>query len=1510
MSDYNASNVTPWKNSSINNICISEGVESIGSQAFTKCINLKSIEIPSGVTRIGQAAFKNCYNLKDIKIPSGLKYIDLDAFYNCSSLKSITIPKEQPAIGNRTFYGCSSLESIVIPEGVTRIMEAAFYGCSNLKSIEIPKGLTNIDTHAFWGCHSLENITIPENVSSIGSFAFCGCNSLTNINIPEGVSFIRKKTFCNCNNLTTVSVPSSVTTIEESAFEFCSSLTDVYYTGGEENWSSISKSKYNDPLFNATIHYGKGLKIKLEEDQQVKSYTGSEIKPIPIVQDTERKKLINGTDYTLSYSNNIDPGTATITATGLGDYAGQTASVTFEIVSDVKIELDKQYEFFTGTGCLISFDITSKNIIPDSKNVKCTLTPIDGQNGEVSYGDVYILSDNNVHIFKREMTVFEDGKYKLTVSFQGVSAVAEVVSRSWKIENDTLIILSEGAMKDYTEDVHAPWYDKREEIKKITISDSVKHIGDYAFTECTNVKSVDIGNGIKSIGECAFSKCHSLETAPIPNGVLAIKDAAFYNCYNLDEIVIPSSVKDIGINPFAVLAETEASDIKTTAIQVDSNNQYFCSVKGVLYNKNLTKLISYPAGNSRKFFALPETVVTIGEFAFGAVDNLRSIYIPSSLENIEGFVFNEFSGLTTIYYAFSEEQWNSINIGDGNDGLEGFNFFYDVVEVGQCGENLIWLFFKNETLVVAGEGEMYDYLPEDAPWYKYHDIIAQILIEEDVETIGNNSFYDCNTNYVIIPDSVRLIGEQAFGWCEKLIKITIPDNLTNIGKAAFTNCSSLESVDLPGGILRLSEYAFSNCTNIEYVNIPASLIGVETGAFLNCVNLSDVYYAEKQPAWKALVENIKEKNDSLLNAEIHFQINMRIRLKEDTWKFHNLTPEITREDYRKVFKSASDDELDEMVKKDNGSKGTCFGMCITVAASYLGYPPVSSYGSYSELNSVSKGDKSSYTKMSAKELIKIGSIYRFTDIAQQSSSRFLDKSGLTQLYNAIYDYQYNNGPPVIIGACGEIGKKSSAHAVLALGIVSENADKTKIQVYNPNQENKKAYLVLKGKPGNYTEWELDIGWDKLSFVKFNSLQEKSSIEYFKDITGFIQMIRPQVGISEASVSGLLAKTYTGKAITQAPTVKIESITLTPNTDYTLSFENNINAGTATMTITGIGIYEGTKTATFKINKATQSITASNLSLTFSDSGMITASGNKGSLSYKSSNTAIATVDSTGKVTAKGAGKATITITAAATSNYNAATKTITVTVAKKSQSITAKAAATSIAVGETTTVSITGAKGTESFKSSDTSIATVDSKTGTVTAKKVGTVKITATSAATANYNAASKTITIKVVPASIAKATVTCPASKVWAGWALTPVPTVKVGSKTLKKGTDFSLAFTNNKNVGTATITITGKGNYTGMIKKTFKINPKPTSISKLSGGSKKFTIGWKKQPSQTSGYQIQYSSRSDFKTQKIVTVSGASKTSRTVSGLAKKHKYYVRIRTYKTVGKTKYSLTSYKF
>lgn len=123
----------------------------------------------------------------------------------------------------------------------------------------------------------------------------------------------------------------------------------------------------------------------------------------------------------------------------------------------------------------------------------------------------------------------------------------------------------------------------------------------------------------------------------------------------------------------------------------------------------------------------------------------------------------------------------------------------------------------------------------------------------------------------------------------------------------------------------------------------------------------------------------------------------------------------------------------------------------------------------------------------------------------------------------------------------------------------------------------------------------------------------------------------------------------------------------------------------------------------------------------------------------------------------------------------------------------------------------------------------------------------------------------------------------------------------KTLKNYTDYTAAYPKGmKNVGSYTVTIKFKGNYSGTVKKTFTIAPKGTSISKLSPRSGGFSVKWKKQTSQTTGYEIQYSTSSKFakKATKTVTVSKNKTTSKTVSGLKAKKKYYVRIRTYKTV------------
>ena len=137
------------------------------------------------------------------------------------------------------------------------------------------------------------------------------------------------------------------------------------------------------------------------------------------------------------------------------------------------------------------------------------------------------------------------------------------------------------------------------------------------------------------------------------------------------------------------------------------------------------------------------------------------------------------------------------------------------------------------------------------------------------------------------------------------------------------------------------------------------------------------------------------------------------------------------------------------------------------------------------------------------------------------------------------------------------------------------------------------------------------------------------------------------------------------------------------------------------------------------------------------------------------------------------------------------------------------------------------------------------------------------------------------------------------------TPTVTVKTSKgKTLKKNTDYTVSYAKGrKYVGKYSVKITFKGNYTGTKTLYFTINPKGTSLKSVKAGKKSFTAKWSAQKSQTSGYQVRYSTAKSFKGAKTATISKNKTTSKTVKKLKAKKKYYVRVRTYKTVGKTKY-------
>ena len=181
---------------------------------------------------------------------------------------------------------------------------------------------------------------------------------------------------------------------------------------------------------------------------------------------------------------------------------------------------------------------------------------------------------------------------------------------------------------------------------------------------------------------------------------------------------------------------------------------------------------------------------------------------------------------------------------------------------------------------------------------------------------------------------------------------------------------------------------------------------------------------------------------------------------------------------------------------------------------------------------------------------------------------------------------------------------------------------------------------------------------------------------------------------------------------------------------------------------------------------------------------------------------------------------------------------------------------------------------------------------------KVGTAKVTITGKG--NYTGSvSKTYSIKN---NFKKATVSGISTKAFTGKNITQSITVKYNGKTLKNGTDYTVSYSSNKNIGTATVKIAGKGSYTGTITKTFKINPAKQEIQKLTAKSKAFFVDWAQKGSAT-GYEIQYATNSKFTSAKKVTITNKKTDKTTISKLSGKKKYYVRVRSYTTVKGTKY-------
>ncbi len=230
---------------------IGEGAFETRSDPYTglTIVNIRSVTIPSSVKEIWPYAFVN-YTVETINLAEGLEVIGTRAFSQCS-VKELDIPSTVREIGAWAFFSCD-FESISIPEGVTELKEETFYFCSKLTRVELPDSLKVIGVGAFHQA-GITHIDLPAGLTTIERGAFLS-SMLQNIELPDGMTTLNEQAFDGAYNLEYVVLPAGMREIGNGAFDN-TALKTVYYKGTTEQYASIDIGEDNQPLNDAAVYY-------------------------------------------------------------------------------------------------------------------------------------------------------------------------------------------------------------------------------------------------------------------------------------------------------------------------------------------------------------------------------------------------------------------------------------------------------------------------------------------------------------------------------------------------------------------------------------------------------------------------------------------------------------------------------------------------------------------------------------------------------------------------------------------------------------------------------------------------------------------------------------------------------------------------------------------------------------------------------------------------------------------------------------------------------------------------------------------------------------------------------------------------------------------------------------------------------------------------------------------------------------------------------------------------------
>ena len=692
------------------------------------------------------------------------------------------------------------------------------------------------------------------------------------------------------------------------------------------------------------------------------------------------------------------------------------------------------------------------------------------------------------------------------------------------------------------------------------------------------------GYTVTKIGDRVFSDNTRLVMVVIPDSVTEIESQAFYGCTNLSSVTLSKGLVDLHLEAFGKCTKLTNITIPKS-LEKCSNGYigafYHSGLTTVNFEEGITAIPDYlfAGATALETIVIPDTVTSIGYYSFSECTALKSIIIPDSVTEIEGYAFDGCINLSSV----------TLSKGLVDLHLRAF---------GECTK------LTNITIPKSLEKCSNGYIGAF-----YHSGLTTVDFEEGVTAIPDFLFAGATAlETIAIPDTVKSIGYYSFDECSALKNVIIPDSVTDISSHAFSNCTSLETITIPESIKELGDYAFYGCTSLSNIKFPSlvtkigsgmcdgctSLVTVEMGdkvtsigynAFQNCKSLKNITLS---PETEYIGSNAFSNCDSLESIVIPDKV---------TVIYHNAFS-----DCDKLSSVTLSKTLKQIVDSAFNNCDMLTAIKIPDSVETIGYrafyhceklADVDMGNGVSELNSEAFRLCPALTKIVLSNNLTSIPEYAFADCTKLTDVTIYP--GVAEIATNAFSYPAKTTMRGLKGSYAETYANDRGMTFEAITSVDASMLTVKFKNDYDEYENAPSYTYT-GKPfkpdvkvylGSY---ELTAGTDyKIVSYKNNTKigTATCTIQGLGTYTGkttgnFTIAPIPLPGYSWYYSLEYSNYDYTGKEI--KPAVTCEG--LTEGIDFTVSYKDNTNAGTAQVIITGIGNYSGTYTLEFTINPVT------------------------------------------------------------------------------------------------------------------------------------------------------------------------------------------------------------------------------------------------------------------------------------------------------------------------------------